>query len=47
VAHLQELVGPQALILLKESGGKSLFTNLPAATSSQPGTAAGLSTEAR
>ena len=47
VAHLQELVGPQALILLKESGGKSLFTNLPAATSSQPGTAAGLLTEAR
>ncbi len=48
VAHLEELAGAPALILLKESGGKSLFTNLPLATSwSKPGTAAGLITEAR
>lgn len=29
VAHLEELVGAPALILLQEVGGKSLFTNLP------------------
>jgi len=34
VGHLQELVGARALILLKDIGGKSLFTNLPLATSS-------------
>jgi 4-amino-4-deoxy-L-arabinose transferase-like glycosyltransferase len=29
VAHLEELVGAPALILLQETGGKSLFTNQP------------------